>query len=370
MLSSRRRQAIPALSAAVLILLVVAPQLAVDVGFALSVLATAALVVIAPVWSRRLAARGCPKPLADALAVAWAAQVVTAPLVAGISGRVSLVAAAANLAVAAVIAPITVLGSAAAVLCLLWPPGAQLLIRFTGPELWWVLRVAHWAAGVPAATVPVPAGSAGVLVVGGATALVLLLALWRWRWPVSRGDCGLAAWCVMRAGLVGWSGLCRPVVTPSWGERGFAVAPGPGRRGTAGRAGRGGRAAGGTRSAAGTDDVPVNRMRAGDVGTYELAELLSPSLFADERVVVLEAAGEAGKDAAAVIAAAAADLPPGTVLVVVHSGGGRAKALADELKKLGAAGASVRADHQGRRTHRLHPQGVPRAARSRSTRRR
>ena len=43
-------------------------------------------------------------------------------------------------------------------------------------------------------------------------------------------------------------------------------------------------------------DVPVNRMRAGDVSTYELAELLSPSLFADERIVVLEAAGEAGKD--------------------------------------------------------------------------
>ena len=158
MLSSRRRQAIPALSAAVLILLVVAPQLAVDVGFALSVLATAALVVIAPVWSRRLVGRGWPKPLADALAVAWAAQVVTAPLVAGISGRFSLVAAVANLAVAAVIAPITVLGSAAAVLCLLWPAGAQLLIRFTGPELWWVLRVAHWAAGVPGATVPVPSG--------------------------------------------------------------------------------------------------------------------------------------------------------------------------------------------------------------------
>ena len=183
-LSSRRRQAIPALSATVLMLLAVAPHLAVDVGFALSVLATAALVVIAPVWSRRLVARGCPKPLADALAVAWAAHVVTAPLVAGISGRVSLVAAGANLAVAPVIAPITVLGSAAAVLCLLWLAGAQLLIRFTGPELWWVVHVARWAAGVPAATVPVPAGVPGVLAVGGATLLALLLAmlLWRWRW--------------------------------------------------------------------------------------------------------------------------------------------------------------------------------------------
>lgn len=91
------------------------------------------------------------------------------------------------------------------------------------------------------------------------------------------------------------------------------------------------------RASAGTDDVPVDRLRAGDVSTNELAELLSPSLFADERVVVLEAAAEAGKDAVALIAAAAADLPPGTVLVVVHSGGGRAKALAGQLRDLGAA---------------------------------
>lgn len=90
------------------------------------------------------------------------------------------------------------------------------------------------------------------------------------------------------------------------------------------------------RQHAGVDDVPVNRMRAGDVTTYELAELLSPSLFADERIVVLEAAAEAGKDAAEVIASAAADVPAGTVLVVVHSGGGRAKALATKLQSLGA----------------------------------
>ncbi|MEX7469263.1 DNA polymerase III subunit delta [Mycobacterium adipatum] len=90
------------------------------------------------------------------------------------------------------------------------------------------------------------------------------------------------------------------------------------------------------RKKAGSVDVPVDRLRAGEVSTSELAELLSPSLFADERVVVLEAAGEAGKDAAALIVSSAADLPPGTQLVVVHSGGGRAKAMADQLKKLGA----------------------------------
>lgn len=90
------------------------------------------------------------------------------------------------------------------------------------------------------------------------------------------------------------------------------------------------------RAAAGSADVPVNRLRAGEVSVNELAELLSPSLFADERVVVLESAAEAGKDAVELIASAAAELPPGTILAVVHTGGGRAKALADQLKKLGA----------------------------------
>ena len=195
--SHRRRQAIPVLAASVIALMIGAPELAVDVGFALSVSATAALVVIAPVWSRRLVGRGWPKPLADAISVAVAAQLVTAPLVAGISGTFSVVAVAANLAVAAVIATITVIGTAAAALCALWPAAAELLIRFTGPELWWLLRVAHWAAGIPGSSVPVPSGLPGVLTVAAAGGLAV--ALWRWRW-VRIGTCGavvcMLAWTV------------------------------------------------------------------------------------------------------------------------------------------------------------------------------
>ena len=178
--SHRRRQAIPVLSACVLVLMIAAPELAVDVGFALSVSATAALVVIAPVWSRRLAGRGWPKPLADAVCVAVAAQLVTAPLVAGISGTFSVVSVLANLAVAAVIPPITVVGTAAAALCPLWPAGAQLMIRFTGPELWWLLRVAEWAARVPGASIGVPSGLLGVVCV--AVVGIAAVVSWRWRW--------------------------------------------------------------------------------------------------------------------------------------------------------------------------------------------
>lgn len=202
LVSHRRRQAIPALAASVLVLMAASPELAVDVGFALSVSATAALVVLAPHWSRRLVGRGWPKPLADAVSVAIAAQLVTAPLVAGIAGRFSVVAVAANLAAAAVIPPITVIGTAAAALGTLWPAGAQLLIRFTGPELWWLLRVAHWAAAVPGARLPVPSGLLGVVVVA-VSGIVGTLA-WRWR-PVRIVVCG-AAICLLAWTVSGLSG--------------------------------------------------------------------------------------------------------------------------------------------------------------------
>ncbi|WP_319437417.1 ComEC/Rec2 family competence protein [Mycobacterium sp. RTGN5] len=205
-LSARRRQAIPMLAATLLGLLILAPQLAVDAGFALSVSATAALIVLAPGWAARLIAHGWPKPLAEAVCIALAAQLVTAPLVAAISGRLSVVGVLANLAVAVVIPPITVLGTAAAALCWLSAPAAGLLIRFTGPELWWLLRVASTAAEVPGAAVSVPSGLAGVLTVAAAT---------------------LAVAVVWRCGKVGVS-RCRPDVKRSSGERDGRPASDPG----------------------------------------------------------------------------------------------------------------------------------------------
>ena len=201
-LTARRRQTLPVLAATVLLLLLWAPQMAVDVGFALSVSATAALVVLAPVWSARLVGRGLPKPLADAVSIAMAAQLVTAPLIAAISGRLSLVSVLANILVVVVIPPITVLGTAAAALSALWPGAAGLLIRFTGPELWWLLRVARVAGALPGASLPVPSGWAGFVGIGASTVAAVLL--WRRRW-FRRVAAGLllvaVAWSV--SGLVG-----------------------------------------------------------------------------------------------------------------------------------------------------------------------
>jgi DNA polymerase-3 subunit delta len=99
------------------------------------------------------------------------------------------------------------------------------------------------------------------------------------------------------------------------------------------------------------DDIPVTRLRAGDATAPELAELLSPSLFAEDRIIVLEAAAEAGKEPAKLVAEVAVDPPEGVTLIIVHSGGGRAKSMVGALRKTGveehdcaSLKASARAD--------------------------
>ena len=122
----RARAAMPALAATVLVLVVVDPELAGDAGFALSVVATAGLLLLAPRWRDGLRRRAVyPAGLAEAIAVPAAAQVAVSPIIAGISGTVSLVAVAANLAAAPAVAPATVLGVLAAVVSPVWLTGGD-----------------------------------------------------------------------------------------------------------------------------------------------------------------------------------------------------------------------------------------------------
>ncbi|MGV9746570.1 ComEC/Rec2 family competence protein [Rhodococcus zopfii] len=159
----RRRQAMPALAASIGVLLIAAPHLAADAGFALSVVATAGLIAVAPGWVTRMRARGCPRAVAEVCAVSAAAFVVTAPIVAALSGTVSIVAIVANVAVAPVLPPLTVLGSLIVVCGAVWPPAAELLARGAAPMLWWLLEVAERSASLPTAELAVPTGAAGAV---------------------------------------------------------------------------------------------------------------------------------------------------------------------------------------------------------------
>jgi DNA polymerase-3 subunit delta len=83
-------------------------------------------------------------------------------------------------------------------------------------------------------------------------------------------------------------------------------------------------------------DTEVRRLRAGELAPGDLAEHLSPSLFAEGRVVVLEAGQDAGKELAAAVLAYAADPADGIVVAVLHLGGARGKVFAEDLRKAGA----------------------------------
>ncbi len=211
--SGRGRSAVPALAAAVLVLLLVDPALAVDPGFALSVSATGALVLLAPGWADRLRRRGLPGWVAEALAVPTAAFLVTAPLVAGLSGQLSLVTVVANLLAVPAVAPATVLGVLAAVLSSLGPPVAQLCAWAAGPAVGWLVLVGDRSAAVPGAVVPWPDGMPGGLLL----AVVVLGLLVLGRSPRFRA--------LLVAVLLGLALVLVPtrVVPPGWPPAGWAM---------------------------------------------------------------------------------------------------------------------------------------------------
>ncbi|MFE9692891.1 ComEC/Rec2 family competence protein [Micromonospora sp. NPDC005806] len=172
--AGRPRAALPALAAAVTVLLLVDPELAGDPGFALSVCATGGLLLFAPGWRDALRRRGVPTGLAEALAVPAAAQVACGPVIAGLSGTVSLVAVPANLLAVPAVAPATVLGVLAAAVSPVWPAGAEFAAWLASWPARWLLLIAGQGARLPAGTLPWPGGVTGALLLTTLTVALLL----------------------------------------------------------------------------------------------------------------------------------------------------------------------------------------------------
>ncbi|MEU0003347.1 ComEC/Rec2 family competence protein [Streptomyces sp. NPDC006314] len=182
--TGRRRSLVPALATAVLLLVLYDPWLARSYGFLLSVLATGALLVLAPGWSEALRRRRVPPRLAEALAAAAAAQAVCAPVVAVLSARVSLVAVPCNLLAEAAVAPATVLGFAALAAAPVAMPVATALAWCASWPAGWIAGVARNGAALPGAGVDWPGSWAGALALAVVTGAVLLAGrrLLRHRW--------------------------------------------------------------------------------------------------------------------------------------------------------------------------------------------
>ncbi|WP_262418292.1 ComEC/Rec2 family competence protein [Streptomyces sp. SP2-10] len=186
--TGRRRSLVPALATAVLLLVLYDPWLARSYGFLLSVLATGALLVLAPGWSEALRRRRVPPRLAEALAAAAAAQAVCAPVVAVLSARVSLVAVPCNLLAEVAVAPATVLGFAALASAPVAMPVAKLPAWCAGWPAGWIAGVARAGAGLPGAGVDWPGSWSGALALAALTVAVVLAGRRLLRHP---GWCGL-----------------------------------------------------------------------------------------------------------------------------------------------------------------------------------
>lgn len=82
------------------------------------------------------------------------------------------------------------------------------------------------------------------------------------------------------------------------------------------------------------EGVEVTTLRAGDVSEGEIAMATSPSLFAEDRVVVVKHAELAGKEPTEILLQACVNRAPGITLIVEHTGGGRQKAMVKKFAKV------------------------------------
>ena len=147
-----RRRGLRALGVALAALMLIHPALATSAGFALSVLATGGIVLLGPPLTEALA-RWLPRGIAEAVAVPTAAQLACTPVVAVLSGQVSLVAVLANLLAGPLVGPTTVLGLLGGLMGLVWPMGGRLVGTLAGWCVAGIVEVARRGADLPGASV-------------------------------------------------------------------------------------------------------------------------------------------------------------------------------------------------------------------------
>lgn len=177
MLRGSGRQSLAALQTTVLICLLAAPHLAVDMGFALSVTATSALILLGPPLIRLLM-RVMPVFCAEMLAAPIVASLWCTPLILAMSGKVPLYSVPANL-IAAPLAPLSMLAGLAALgfMLLGLPTAADVCLRAGGLAAQGIEWAAHTAAHAPGNPWE-PGSSVPAVVCSALCVLALSVALW------------------------------------------------------------------------------------------------------------------------------------------------------------------------------------------------
>lgn len=177
MLRGSGRQSLAALQTTVLICLLAAPHLAVDMGFALSVTATSALILLGSPLIRLLM-RVMPVFCAEMLAAPIVASLWCTPLILAMSGKVPLYSVPANL-IAAPLAPLSMLAGLVALgfMLLGLPALADLCLRAGGFAAQGIEWAAHTAAHAPGNPWE-PGSSLPAVVCSALCVLTLSVALW------------------------------------------------------------------------------------------------------------------------------------------------------------------------------------------------
>jgi competence protein ComEC len=208
-------------------LLLVDPVLSTSFGFLLSVLATLGIVVTGRAIMDWLPPR-VPRWAAAGLAVPLSAQIFCGPVVVLLQPQFSTYALPANMAAAALVAPVTLLGTAAVPFVPLVPGLADVLMAVAAVFAGGVAGIARSFASLPGAALPWPEGVFGASTMALFSA-VALSATWLALHPATAVRLTLAAHSRTVAALERWPG--RHPAWPAGRERGL--------RGLADRSGRG-----------------------------------------------------------------------------------------------------------------------------------
>ncbi|GAA1411355.1 competence protein ComEC [Glutamicibacter uratoxydans] len=150
--------------------------LAADPAFALSVLATAGIIMLAPALTD-LFANLLPSSLAEMTAICCSAQFTCLPVVIALNSGFSLYSLPANLLVAPLLPMITLLGVAAVLLCTAAPPAAFAISWLISWPAELIGRIAQWAVQLPGAARPWPHGASGVALAVGISMVFTILVI-------------------------------------------------------------------------------------------------------------------------------------------------------------------------------------------------
>ncbi len=168
-----RGDSLPALGFAMAAVVIIDPWQSRDPGFALSVLATGGLLLIAPRITAYLQ-RWVPRQVAAVIAIPIAALALCLPVIIALSGYISLISIIANIVAAPFVAPITIVGFMAALVSPVSPAAAHFLLLLVKPFALVITSIARWASGFP--VLEINTGAVGFIV---GAALLLLLAIFR-----------------------------------------------------------------------------------------------------------------------------------------------------------------------------------------------